>query len=235
MPGAKGWLVSLSASSGGLHQRTAEHAFDLAARHAAGPQQHRRVETSDNGGFDADRDRAAVDDQIDPPGEIALHMRRRGRRDVARQIGRRRHHRSAERAQDRPRHRMRGHPDRDGIETCGGEIGNRAVLGFGQHQRQRPRPERFGQRDRLARRSARSAARRARSPTWAISGLNEGRPLACIEPRDRRRHWWHRRRGHRRSRSGTRPARRRQGTRGRRPRRPRRRAKSAFSGPHSRG
>ena len=104
MPGASGWPVSLPASSGGCTSaRPSTRSISL-ARQAAGTQQHRRLEASDNGGFDADLDRAAVDDQIDPPGEVALHMGRRGRRDMARQIRRRRHHRPAEGAQDLPRH-----------------------------------------------------------------------------------------------------------------------------------
>ncbi len=72
-------------------------------------------------------------------------MGRRGRRHVARQIGRWRHHRAAEGAQDGARDRVRGQANRDGIEPGGGEIGHRAVGRFGQHQRQRPRPERLGQ------------------------------------------------------------------------------------------
>ena len=75
MPGARGR---------GLQQGAAEHPFDLAARQAPGAQQHRRVETTDNGGFDPDRDRAAVDDQVDQPREVALHMGGGGRGDVAR-------------------------------------------------------------------------------------------------------------------------------------------------------
>ena len=51
MPGASGWPLSLSASSGGSRQRAAEHALDLVARHAAGAQQHRLVETADDGGI----------------------------------------------------------------------------------------------------------------------------------------------------------------------------------------
>ncbi len=72
-------------------------------------------------------------------------MRRRGRRNVSRQIRRRRHHWPAEGAQDLPRQRMRRHPDRHGIEPGGGKIGHRAVLRARQYQRQRSRPERFGQ------------------------------------------------------------------------------------------
>ena len=64
------------------------------------------------------------------------------------QIRRRRHHRSAEGAQDLARDRVGGNADRDGVEPGGGEIGHRAVFCFRQHQRQRSRPERLGQRQR---------------------------------------------------------------------------------------
>ena len=87
MPGASGWPVSPGDVRRRLDKLAAEHAFDLGPRHAAGTQQHRRIETSDDGGFDAERNRAAIDDQVDPPGEVVLDMGRRGRRDVARQIG----------------------------------------------------------------------------------------------------------------------------------------------------
>ena len=53
----------------------------------------------------------------------------------------------------------------------------------------------------------------ARSPTWAISGI-EGRPaLGLIEPGDGARRWWRRRRGRKPSRSGTRSGRLGQATR----------------------
>ena len=43
---------------------------------------------------------------------------------------------------------MRGYPDRDRVESGGGEVGHRAASRFRQHQRQRARPERLGQRGR---------------------------------------------------------------------------------------
>ncbi len=67
---------------------------------------------------------------------------------MAGQIGRRRCHRAAEPAQDLAGDRVGRYPDRDGIEAGGGEIGHRAAIGLGQNQRQRTRPERFGQRQR---------------------------------------------------------------------------------------
>ena len=133
---------------GRLLQRAAQHALDLRARQAAGTQQHRFVEAADDGRFDADLDRAAIDDQVDPAREVALHMGRRGRRDMAREIGRRRHHRAAEHAQDVARHRVRRYPDRDRVEAGGGEVGHRAIRRLRQHQRQRARPECLGQRGR---------------------------------------------------------------------------------------
>ena len=98
--------------------------------------------------FDADLDRPAVDDQIDAAFEIALHMRCICRRDMAGEIGRRRHHGAAERAQDRARDRMRGNADRDGLEPRGREFRDRATGSPRQHQGQRSRPERFGERKR---------------------------------------------------------------------------------------
>ena len=64
----------------------------------------RLAEAGDDGGLDADRRRAAVDDQIDAAGKIGEHMRRGRRRDMAGAIGRRRHHRPAESPQDFLRH-----------------------------------------------------------------------------------------------------------------------------------
>ena len=148
MPGASGCTLSVPASAGGCTQRAAQHALDLRARHAAGTQQHRFIEAADDGGFDADGDRAAIDDQVDPPRKVALHMGGRGRRDVTRDVRRWRHHRAAEHTQDLARHRMRGNPDRDRIEPCGGEVGHGASVRLGQHQRQRARPECLGQRGR---------------------------------------------------------------------------------------
>ena len=87
MPGASGCALSTSISCRGLRQRAAEHALDVLARHAAGTQQHGRVEAADDGGLDADLDRPAIDDQIDQAGEIAFDMRGIGGRDVTRQIG----------------------------------------------------------------------------------------------------------------------------------------------------
>ena len=187
MPGASGWPESLSASSGGCSQRAAQHAFDLAARHAAGPQQHRHVETSDNGGF-----------RRRPRPRRRRRSGRCGRQDRfaharpwsarhAGKIGRRRHHRPAEGAQDLPRHRMGGNPQRHGVEAGGGKFGHRAAGRLRQHQRQRSRPERLAPAPAPARRNAAIRRAAARSPTWAISGLNDGPALGLIEPRDRRR------------------------------------------------
>ena len=64
----------------------------------------------------------------------------------------------------------------------------------------------------------------------------ERRPaLGLIKPGDRGRRWWRPRRGRRRSRSGTRPARPRPRQRPAAATAPRRRAKSAFSGLNSQG
>ena len=57
MPGASGWPLSLSASSGGCRSARPSTRSISRARQAAGAQQHRLVEAADDGGFDADRDR----------------------------------------------------------------------------------------------------------------------------------------------------------------------------------
>ena len=169
-----------------LRQRPAQHPLDLAARHAAGPQQHRRVETSDNGGFDADLDRAAIDDEVDSPRKIAPHMRGRGRRDMPGEIGRWRHHRAAEGAQDLARYRVRGNPDRDGVEPGGGKIGHRAAGRLRQHQRQRPRPERLRKQDGL-RVETRDPLRRFEVADMGDQRIERGPALGLIQPRNRRR------------------------------------------------
>ena len=76
MPGASGWALSLSASAGGCASARPSTRSMASRGSAAGTQQHRFLEAADDGGFDADLDRPAVDDQIDAAVEIALHMRR---------------------------------------------------------------------------------------------------------------------------------------------------------------
>ena len=164
---------------GRLRQRAAEHALDLAraarrrdAAASAASKQPTMVDSTPTSTG------AAIDDQVDPPRKVALHMGGRGRRDMAGEIGRRRHHRAAERAQDLARHRMRGNPDRDGVEAGGGEIGDRAVLASSAAPASAApaRTPRRARSPRASKRAIRCAA--ARSPTWAISGLKAGRPLA---------------------------------------------------------
>ncbi len=69
-------------------------------------------------------------------------MRGRGRRDMARTIGRRRHHRLAERGQETARHLVARHAHRDRVEPRGGKLGHRAARRFRQNQRQRAGPQR---------------------------------------------------------------------------------------------
>ena len=122
--------------------------------------------------------RSAVDDQFDAPAQVGQHVRRRGRRDVAGPIRRRRHHRPAERRQQVLRHRMVGHPQRDAVEPGGGEVGDRAAGSLRHHQRQRSRPECL--REPLGGRGRIGPARAPppRPATCAISGLKDGRPFA---------------------------------------------------------
>ena len=185
MPGASGCPLSLSASSGGCCSARPSTRSMSAARQAARAQQHRLSKHADNGGFDADRDRAAIDDQVDPA--------RRGRFAHGRQWsatraptdwptapppGRRR------RAGCRARSRCAGYPDRDGVEAGGGEIGHRAVGRLGQHQRQRARPEGFGQQQ-CARVKTADPPRRIEVADMGDQRI-EGRPaLGLVKPGDR--------------------------------------------------
>ena len=103
------------------------------------------IEAGDDGGFDADRGRPAIDDEIDAAAEIVHHVLRGGRRDMAGAVGGWRHDRPAEPAQDAERHRMLRHPHGDAVEARGGKIGDRTAGALLQHQRQRSRPERRGE------------------------------------------------------------------------------------------
>jgi len=59
--------LSPSGSSGGCSSARRARARSGRAATPPGTQQHRLVETADNGGFDADVYRAGIDDQIDAP------------------------------------------------------------------------------------------------------------------------------------------------------------------------
>ncbi len=163
-----------------------EHALDRRARQAARPQQHRLAEAGDDGRFEPDRRRPAVDDQVDAPAQIGEHMLRGGRRDVAGAVGRRRHHRPAEGCEDVARDRMAGHAHGDGVEPGGGELGHRAI------RRPAAAPASAAPARTPPPAARRAASKRASAPrrgerrrTCAISGLNDGPALGVIEPRDR--------------------------------------------------
>ena len=100
MPGASGASSSARPSQAASASGRPSTRSIAVARHAAGPQQHRLAEAGDDGGFDADRRRAAIDDEIDAAAQIGEHVRGRGRRDMAGAVGRRRDHRPAECRED---------------------------------------------------------------------------------------------------------------------------------------
>ena len=142
MPGASGCPLSLSASAGGCASARPSTRSISARGRPPGRSSIGCVEAADDGGFDADRDRPAIDDQVDPPRKVALDMRGRGRRDVAGEIGRRRHHGAAEGAQDVARHRVgrnrgsrrcRGRRWRDRPPRSRRVFGSTSVSGPGQN------------------------------------------------------------------------------------------------------
>ncbi len=123
----------------------AEDFLDRLAVDGAGPQQHRAVEAGDDGGFDAERGGAVIDEELDAVTEVVEHVLGRRRRDLAGPVRRRRHHRLAERGEDLLGDRMARHPNRDGVEPGGREQADRAVRCLRQDQSQGPRPERAGE------------------------------------------------------------------------------------------
>ena len=135
-------MCDAAASTAGRASAPPQCPLDGFAGHAARPQQHRLAEASDDGGFDADRRRAAVDNEIDPAAQIGKHMGRRRWRDVAGAVGRWRNDRLAEFLQKVLRHRVARHAHRDAVEARRRQLGHRAVRGLRQHERQRTRPER---------------------------------------------------------------------------------------------
>ena len=167
----------------GLGQRVPERPLDLGARQAARPQQDRPVEAGHDGGFDADRRRAAVDDQVDAAAQIGQHMRRGGRRDMA-GAGRWRHHRLAEFRQDGAGDRVIGHSAARwsaARRSPAPRPRNRAAW---DHQGERPRPQGLRQPLRIGIEAAEPAGRR-QVLDMADERIERGPALGLIEPRHR--------------------------------------------------
>ena len=159
--------------------------LDRGARQGARPQQHRPFETGDDGRFEPHRGRPAVDDQLDAAAQIGEHVLRRGRRDMAGAVGRRRHHRPAEGLRE-----WRARPDGSGTRTAmvsspavassatgqSARLGSTKVSGPGQNA--------------AASRSAAASNRRERPRGGGIGdvrdqGIERGAALGRIEARDR--------------------------------------------------
>ena len=104
-----------------------------------------------------------------------------------------------------------GTPHRDAVEPRERQIGDAAVRPLWQHQRQRPGPERGGQLARRRHRNTRGGAR-LDAADMGDQRIEAGPALGGVEPGDGLAVAQRRRRARRRSRSGTRPARRRQGS-----------------------
>src|SRR5213078_4990288 len=63
-PAGRDWRLSIP-NIQPLRERSPERAFDIRPRKAAGTQQHRLAEAGDDGRFDPDRGRPAVEDEVD--------------------------------------------------------------------------------------------------------------------------------------------------------------------------
>ena len=160
-----------------------ERALDRRARQAAGPQQHRFAEAGDDGRFDADRRRAAVDDEIDAAAEIGQHVVSRGRRQVAGAVGRGRDHGLAEGPQNIARHVVVGHPHGDGVEPGRRQVGDRTVGGFGENERERSRPERGGEPRRVGIKTA-ERLRRLQIRDMGDERVEGRAAFGLVDPRD---------------------------------------------------
>ena len=101
MPGASG----ASSLRRGDHELAPSTRSMSARGKAAGAQQRRLAEAGNDRRLDADRAGPGVDHHVDAAAQIGEHMRRRGRRNMAGPVGRRRHHRPAEGRQQRVRGR----------------------------------------------------------------------------------------------------------------------------------
>ncbi len=128
--------------------------------------------------LDADACRPAVDNEIDAAAQIGLHMRRRRRRNMAGTVGRGRDHGLGEGLEDIARDRVVGNADGDAVETGGRKLGDRTVRRLRQYERQRAGPERGSELGRVGVKACEPLQQLDDRATWAISGLNAGRPLA---------------------------------------------------------
>ncbi len=172
MPGAS------YARVGASHQRPSGSGLDDFGGDAARTQQaHRLAFDLDDGRFQPDIGRAAVDDKRNLGAEIGFDRFGRRRGYAARGIGAGCGERAAETRYEVGAKTLR-HAQRDRVEAGGDKRMDAGTLGQRQHQRQRARPESvgklFGQRVENG---------ELRSPsimpeTWAISGLKRGRPFA---------------------------------------------------------
>ncbi len=133
--------------------------------------------------LDADRRRAAVEDEIDAAVKVGQNVVRAGRRDVAGAVGRGRDHRLAERRQNGVRHLVIGHAHRDGIETGRRQVAHKAFGGLGQNERQRPRPERLGELQRFGV-EAGERLRRLEIDDMGDQRIERRPALGLVEPRD---------------------------------------------------
>ncbi len=193
MPGATGAAGSSAARPGRCRApprcRRAE---------AAGAQQDRRPSPISPTMVDSRpiARRPGVEDHAHPVAEVAGDMGGGGRADVAGAVGAGRRQRTAEGGEQRLRDRMGRHADGNRVETGGDEIGDRRVQTFRQDQRQRARPERFGQplRRLVEIGEAHGVGNRGAMHDQRIEAR------AALGEEDRRRRpprWWRRRRGRR--------------------------------------
>ena len=130
----------------GQQQRQAQNSLQRLDRDTAGAQQPGRAVQPENCRFHAHRAGAAIDHGIDPSAQPFQHMRGARGADAARRVGRRRGQRPAKGAQQGLGHGMGRDAQRNRGQARRHKIGQAGPCAQRQHQGQRPRPERGGQR-----------------------------------------------------------------------------------------
>ena len=131
----------------------------------------------DDSALQADRARAAVEDEVDRLAQLGGDVLDGGRADPARRVGARGDDGQPDLAQESLRRRVRRHPDGHGREAGDGGRGDLRLRGQRQDERQRAGPERLGEAVGAGVEGG-DAAGGVASATCAISGLCAGRRFA---------------------------------------------------------
>ena len=160
--------------------RRAERGFDRLPRYRARTQQLGPIrETGDDRRLETMAAWPSVEDPVDPAVEIGGDVSRGRRAHGAGSVGGGRREGDARRLNERTGRLVRRRANRHRLKTGARQQADPAGRSDGQDQRERPRPERAGQRLGLRAEDGVLSRRRRCRDTWAMSGLIAGRSLAA--------------------------------------------------------